>query len=69
MLDVTGAGEVKAGDIVTFIGKVGDVEIRCEELAACAGTITNEILCRLGARLPRIYIEKFAEEEFVRRRL
>lgn len=56
MLDVTDAGEVKAGDIATFIGKVGDVEIRCEELAACVGTITNEILCRLGTRLPRIYV-------------
>ncbi|MCL2221214.1 MAG: serine racemase VanT catalytic subunit [Oscillospiraceae bacterium] len=69
MLDVTGAGEVKAGDIATFIGKVGDIEIRCEELADCAGTITNEILCRLGARLPRIYTEKSTEEEFVRQRL
>lgn len=75
MVDVTDAGEVKAGDIATFIGKVSDAEIRCEELAACAGTITNEILCRLGARLPRIYIEKPSgidsntQEEFVRRRL
>jgi len=69
MLDVTDAGVVKAGDIATFIGSVGDAEIRCEELAACAGTITNEILCRLGARLPRIYTEKLTEEGFVRQRL
>ncbi|MCL2249187.1 MAG: serine racemase VanT catalytic subunit [Oscillospiraceae bacterium] len=75
MLDVSEAGEVKAGDHATFIGKVGDAEIRCEEFAASAGTITNEILCRLGARLPRIYIERLVgdaaevQKEFVRRRL
>jgi alanine racemase len=26
--------------------------IRAEELAACCGTITNELLSRLGMRLP-----------------
>jgi len=57
MLDVTGAGHVKAGDVATFIGTDGDEEIRCEEVAAAAGTITNDILCRLGVRLPRIYLE------------
>jgi serine/alanine racemase len=75
MLDVSEAGEVSAGDHATFIGKVGDVEIRCEEFAASAGSITNEILCRLGARLPRMYIERLVgdaaevQKEFVRRRL
>jgi len=57
MLDVTGAGLVKAGDVATFIGTDGDEEIRCEEVAAAAGTITNDILCRLGVRLPRSYLE------------
>jgi serine/alanine racemase len=56
MLDVTDAGDVKAGDIATLIGKDGDEVIRCEQVAAAAGTITNDILCRLGMRLPRVYI-------------
>jgi serine/alanine racemase len=55
MLDVTDAKDVEAGDVATFIGKDGNEEIRCEEVAAIAGTITNDILCRLGARLPRVY--------------
>ena len=58
MLDVTAAEDVKAGDIATFIGKDGSEEIRCEQVAAAAGTITNDILCRLGNRLHRVYIEK-----------
>lgn len=55
MLDVTGIDCVATGDVVTLIGRDGDSEIRCEELAAAAGTITNDILCRLGSRLPRVY--------------
>ena len=55
MLDVTDVTDVKTGDIATFIGKDGAEEIRAEELAAAAGTITNDILSRLGNRLPRVY--------------
>jgi serine/alanine racemase len=56
MLDVTDVDHVQAGDIATFIGKDGNEEIRCEEVAAAAGTITNDILCRLGTRLPKVYL-------------
>jgi len=58
MLDVTDVGQVQAGDIATFIGKDGDEEILCEDLAEIADTITNEIVCRLSERLPRIYMER-----------
>lgn len=56
MLDVTEVDSVIAGDIATFIGSDASEEIRCEYVAAASGTITNDILCRLGSRLPRIYI-------------
>ena len=49
--DVTELGEVLPGDIVTVIGRDGDQEIRAEEVAARCGTITNELLSRLGQRL------------------
>jgi len=55
MLDVTGAEDVAAGDVVTLIGRDGDEAVYCEDIAAASGTITNEILCRLGNRLPRLY--------------
>ena len=56
MVDATGAGSVEAGDVATLIGRDGGEEIRCEDVAAASGTITNDILCRMGKRLPRVYI-------------
>ncbi len=56
LLDVTDVPGVQAGDVVTLIGRDGDGEIRCEELAERCGTIANEILSRLGGRLERIVI-------------
>jgi serine/alanine racemase len=55
MLDVTNIEHIKAGDTVTLIGKDGNEEIRCEEVANAAGTITNDILSGLSNRLPRVY--------------
>lgn len=52
LLDVTGAPEAAPGDVVTLIGADGGETIRAEELAARCGTITNELLTRLGSRLP-----------------
>jgi len=57
MIDVTGVDTVKAGDVVTLIGCDGAGEIRCEDVAEASGTISNDILCRLGKRLPRVYLE------------
>jgi len=54
MLDVTDVNNVKAGDVATFIGRDGNEEIRCEDVAETAGTITNDVLSGLSGRLPRI---------------
>ena len=56
MVDVTGVPDIKRGDIVTLIGRDGYEEIRAEQSAADAGTITNELLSRLGDRLERIFV-------------
>lgn len=55
MVDVTGIPGVKRGDIATLIGKDGSAEITAEQLAADAGTITNELLSRIGARVKRVF--------------
>ena len=52
LVDVSGMPEVAPGDTVTLIGRDGGQVIRAEELAGCCGTITNELLSRLGGRLP-----------------
>ena len=59
MINVTNIPEIKAGDIVTLIGNTP--EITAEEVASLAGTITNELLCRLGSRLHKIYHNKREE--------
>ena len=57
IVDVTGTPDVKAGDTAVLLGRCGDAEITAYEWAEKTGTITNEILSRLGARLPRIMAE------------
>ena len=52
LLDVTGVPEAAPGDVVTLIGADGGETIRAEDVAAWCGTITNELLARLGQRLP-----------------
>ena len=50
--DGSDLSEGAPGDTVTIIGRDGGQVIRAEELAACCVTITNELLSRLGMRLP-----------------
>lgn len=52
LVDVTEVEEVHPGDLVTLIGRDGRGEIRAETVAMQCGTITNELLSRLGHRLP-----------------
>ena len=44
---------VKTGDVVTLIGTDGNEMLTAADMAETAGTITNEILSRLGSRLER----------------
>src|SRR5215471_1363035 len=53
-IDVTGM-EVSPGDEVVIVGQQGGEEIGMREIAAAIGTIPYELLCRVGARIERIY--------------
>jgi alanine racemase len=44
-------------DEVTLLGKDGEEQITCEELAQWAGTIPYEILTNINTRVPRVYLE------------
>lgn len=48
---------VKIGDEAVLIGAQGKNRIGAEELAGFAGTIPYEIVCGLGSRIPRLYID------------
>ena len=54
LIDITDIPNVKSGDIAVLIGKSGQYEITAYDLAEESGTITNELLSRLGSRLNRI---------------
>jgi alanine racemase len=54
-LDVTDVPEAALGDIVTIYGHDGDHEIRVSDVAAEIGTVTSDLLCALGRRIPRYY--------------
>ncbi|GGI05899.1 alanine racemase [Egicoccus halophilus] len=49
-----GDDEVAAGDEAVLIGTQGDEQVRVEEWAAHASTITYEIVTQLTARVPRV---------------
>lgn len=51
MIDVTDLPEAKLGDRVTLWGP----ELRAEEVAEWAGTISYELFCAVGPRVPRVY--------------
>ena len=54
MIDVTGTG-VAPGDEVVIVGTQGEESIGMREVAATIGTIPYELLCRVGARIQRVY--------------
>lgn len=57
MIDVTHIPDVKVGDEVVLFGRRGDCEISVEEVAEPAASFNYEIVCNIGRRVPRVYIE------------
>ncbi len=58
IVDVTSVHGVELGDEVVLVGRQEGQEIRAEEMAQWAGTISYEILCGIGKRVPRLYLEE-----------
>ena len=56
MIDVSDIRDIKPGDEVVLMGRQGDEEISAGELAERAGTITWEIITRIGSRVRRVYV-------------
>ncbi len=50
VVDITRIPDARPGDIVTILGTDGAYTLHAEDLAKAAGTITNELLCRLNLR-------------------
>lgn len=55
-VDVTDIPKASVGDLVTIIGKEHECEIKAEDHAKLTDTISYEITCGIGPRVPRIYL-------------
>jgi alanine racemase len=49
---------VRPGDEVVLLGRQGDEEITADDWAAMAGTISYEVVCGVGPRMPRIVLNR-----------
>lgn len=58
LLDVTHIDNVKMGTEVTVFGKNGNTCLPVEEIAALCPTIHYELVCVLGKRVPRVYLQQ-----------
>lgn len=58
LIDVTDVPNVQQGDEVVIFGKQDSQTIAVEELALKAQTIPYEILCNVGKRVPRVFINE-----------
>ncbi|HZR06584.1 MAG TPA: alanine racemase [Candidatus Udaeobacter sp.] len=56
MIDVSKVDNVQVNDEVVLMGRDGNEEISCAELAKKAGTIPWEITTRIGQRVKRLFI-------------
>jgi alanine racemase len=56
MIDVSKITNAQVGDEVVLMGRDGNEEISCVELARTAGTIPWEITTRIGQRVKRVFI-------------
>jgi alanine racemase len=57
MIDVSHIPHVNVGDEVIIFGKQGNEEISVYEVARRCGTISYEVTCGIGKRVPRVYVE------------
>jgi alanine racemase len=62
MVDCGADAEVSAGDEVVLIGRQGDERLTAWDWAEVLGTISYEVLCGIGPRIPRIVADGGREE-------
>ncbi|HEY5672659.1 MAG TPA: alanine racemase [Malonomonas sp.] len=56
MLDVTDLPQVAVGDCATLLGQADGLSILGDDWAQQLGTISYEVFCRIGSRVPRRYL-------------
>ena len=58
MIDVTDIeGDIEVGDEIVLIGEQGKENISVEDVAETIGIINYELVCIVGKRIPRAYVQ------------
>ncbi len=57
-IDITHIPDCRVGDEVVLLGRQGKEYISANEIADKARTISYEVLCALGKRAPRVFLQK-----------
>ncbi len=65
MIDVSHIDNLAIGDEVVIFGTQGEETILVEEIAHHLDTISYEVLCDIGRRLPRLYVSNGEVESVV----
>ena len=63
IVEVTDGPPVEVGDEVVLIGAQGDEVVTVDEWAAMIDTISYEILCGFGPRLPRRHLQRLSHSD------
>jgi len=58
MVDVTDDEGIHMGDEVVLIGKSGKEEITASDVAELSNTISYDVTCSVGPRVPRVFIKR-----------
>jgi alanine racemase len=56
VVDVRDA-DIGVGDEVVLLGQQGGAEVTADDWARVLGTISYEVVCEIGPRVPRRYVE------------
>jgi len=55
-IKVTDVPEVQIGDLVTLMGRDGDEEISPHDIGSWIQSVSYDVMCKFGKRLPRVYL-------------
>ncbi len=58
LIDVTNVPDVQINDEVILMGESAELSVSAEYLAKTAGTLSYEVTCGIGSRVPRVFIEE-----------
>jgi alanine racemase len=56
-IDLSHTEALAPGDDVTLLGREGDASLDAQDIARTAGTISYSVLCAIGARVKRVYVD------------